>query len=67
VDGHCRHHHDVGVGQDLGGSVGFEAHRAQGRGEWVEAMPKPPGPVELQVTAILLGVDHEHPPGPITK
>jgi hypothetical protein len=27
-------------------------------------MPQPPGGIELQSAAILLGVDHEHPTGP---
>jgi hypothetical protein len=27
-------------------------------------MPQPSGRVELEATAILLGVDHEHPTGP---
>jgi hypothetical protein len=52
------------VGQDHGGLVGLERHRSQGRGERVAAMPQPPGRVELEATAILLGVDHEHPTGP---
>ena len=28
VDGHDRHH-DLGVGQDLGGSIGLERHRTE--------------------------------------
>jgi hypothetical protein len=27
-------------------------------------MPQPPRPIELEATAIVLGVDHEHPTGP---
>ena len=42
MDGHDRHHHHVGVDQDLGGLVGLERHRAQGRGERIAAMPQPP-------------------------
>ena len=30
VDGHDRHHHHAGVGQDLGGLVRLAVHRAQG-------------------------------------
>ena len=34
MDSHDRHHHDhVGVGQDLGGPVSLEGHRAQGGSE----------------------------------
>ena len=64
MDGHDRHHHHVGVGQDQGGLVGLERHRPQRGGEGVAAMPQPPGRVELQSTPILLGVNHEHPTGP---
>jgi hypothetical protein len=66
VDGHERHHH-LGVGQDPGGSVGLEGHRAQGGGEWAAAMPQPPAGVEPKSAAVLLGLDHEHPTGPITR
>jgi hypothetical protein len=62
VDGHDRYHH-VGVGQDQGGLVGLEQDGLQARGEGVSAMPQPPGQVELEAAAILLGVDHEHPAG----
>ena len=51
------------VGQDLGGSIGLERHRTERGAEGVAAMPQPPGWVELQAAAILLGVDHEHPTG----
>jgi hypothetical protein len=70
VDGHNRHHHHhhhAGVGQDLGGLVGLEAHRSQDGSERIAAMPQPPRRVELQPTPILLGVDHEHPPGPMAR
>ena len=50
-----------GVRQDQGGPVGHERDGLQGRGEWVAAMPQPPGWVESQSTSILLGVDHEDP------
>jgi len=63
VDGHDRHHHNVGGGQDLGGLVGLERHRVQCRGQWVAAVPQPPRRVEPDATSILLGVDHEHPAG----
>jgi hypothetical protein len=63
MDGHDRHHHHARVGQDLGGLVGLERHRPQGRGEGVAAMPEPPGGVELQAAPILLGVDHEEGDG----
>jgi hypothetical protein len=63
VDGHDRHHHHVGVGQDQGGPVGLEGHFLQGRGEGVAAMPQPPGGVQLEAAPIVLGVDHEHPTG----
>jgi hypothetical protein len=63
VDGHDRQHHHAWVGQHLGGLVGLERHRAEGEGQWVAAMPQPPGWVELQAAPILLGVDHEHPTG----
>jgi hypothetical protein len=59
VDGHDRHHH-LGVGQDLGGLVGLELYSAQGGGERVAAVPQPPGWVELEAAAIVLGVDHGH-------
>ena len=52
------------VGQDLGGLVGLERHRAQSGGEGVAAMPQPPEPVQLEAAPILLGVDHEYPTGP---
>jgi hypothetical protein len=55
VDGHDRHHH-LGVGQDLGGSVGLEGHRPQDGGEGGAAMPQPTGWVELEAASILLGV-----------
>jgi hypothetical protein len=65
MDRHDRHHHHYPrVGQDLGGLVGLERYGMQGRGEWVAAMPQPPGWLELQAAAILLGVDHEYPTGP---
>jgi hypothetical protein len=57
----------LGVGQDPGGSVGLEGHRAQGGGEWAAAMPQPPAGVEPKSAAVLLGLDHEHPTGPITR
>jgi hypothetical protein len=63
VDGHDRHH-DLGVGEDLGGSVGLKGHRPQDGGEGVAAMPQLPGWVELEAAALLLGVDDEHPAGP---
>jgi hypothetical protein len=63
VDGNDRHHGHSRAGQDPGGLIGLERHRLQGGGEWVAAMPEPPGWVELQAAAILLGVDHEHPTG----
>jgi hypothetical protein len=59
VDGHDRHH-DLGVGQDLGGSVGLEGHRPQDGGEGVAAMPQLSGWVELEAASVLLGVDDEH-------
>jgi hypothetical protein len=33
MDGHDRDHDHVGVGQDLGGLVSLEGHRAQGGSE----------------------------------
>jgi hypothetical protein len=42
VDGHDWHHGHARVGQDLGGLVGLEPHRAQGGGEGGAAMPQPP-------------------------
>jgi hypothetical protein len=63
VDGHDRHH-DLGVGQDLGGSVGLEGDCPQDGGEGVAAMPQPTGWVELEAASIGLGVDHKHPTGP---
>jgi hypothetical protein len=43
VDSHDRHHHHhARVGQDLGGLVGFERHRAQRGGERVATVPQPP-------------------------
>jgi hypothetical protein len=61
MDGQDRDHHHVGVGQDQGGLVGLERHRPQHGGQWGAAMPEPPRLVELEATAILLGVDHESP------
>jgi hypothetical protein len=61
VDGHDRQHHHAWVGKHLGGLVGLERHRAQGGGQGVAAVPQPPGRVELEAAAILLGVDHHHP------
>jgi hypothetical protein len=55
VDGHDRHH-DLGVGQDLGGSVGLERHRPQDGGQGVAAMPQPSGGVELEAASVLLSV-----------
>ena len=52
VNGHDRPHHDVGVGQDLGGSVGLEVDGPHGRGEGVAAMPQPPRRVELEAASI---------------
>jgi hypothetical protein len=63
VDGHDRHHRHARVGQDYGGLVGLERDGLQGRGEAVAAMPQSPGWVELKATAILLGVDRDHPAG----
>ena len=39
VDGHDRHHHHIRVGQDLGGSVSLEVHRAQRGGERIAPVP----------------------------
>jgi hypothetical protein len=61
VDGRDWYYGHARVGQDPGGLVGLERHRVQGKGERVAAMPQPPGRVELEPAAILLGVDHEHP------
>ena len=63
MDGHNRQHGHAWVGQDLGGLVGLERHRAQGGGEGVAAMPEPPGRIQLEAASVLLGVDHEHPTG----
>jgi hypothetical protein len=61
MDGHDRQHHHAWVGQHLGGLVGLDRHRTQGGGEGAAAVPELPGRVKLEATAILLGVDHEHP------
>jgi len=63
MDDQNRYHGHAWVGQDPGGPVGFERHRAQGGGKGVAAMPQPPGRVELQVAAIVFGIDHEYPTG----
>jgi hypothetical protein len=63
MNGHDRPHHDVGVGQDLGGSVGLEGDGPQGGGEGVAPMPQPPGRIQLEAAAVLFGVDDEHPAG----
>ena len=63
MNGYDRHHHHVGVDQDLGGLVRLVVNRAQRGGERIAAMPHAPRPIELEATAILLGVDHEHPTG----
>jgi hypothetical protein len=62
-DRHHHHHHHVGIGQDLGSLIRLGRHRMQCGGEGMAAMPQPPDRVELQPTAVLLGVDHEHPTG----
>ena len=36
VDGHDRHHHHVGVGQNLDGLISFELHRLEYGGKRVE-------------------------------
>jgi hypothetical protein len=59
----ARHHDHVGVGQDPGGLVSLEVHRAQRGGERIAAVPQPPGRVESEAAPVLLGVDHEHPTG----
>ena len=64
MDGHDRPHYDARIRQDLSGLVGLKRHRPQCRTKRVAAMPQPPGRVELEPAAVLLGVDHEHPTGP---
>jgi hypothetical protein len=49
-----------GSARTLGGPVGLERHRPQDGGEEVTAMPQPPGQIQLEAAAILLGVDDEH-------
>jgi len=60
VDGHDRDHGHVGVGQGL---VGLERDGPQGGGEGGAAVPQPPGQIQLEVAAVLFGVDHEHAAG----
>ena len=61
MDGHDRPHDYARVGQDLGSLIGLERHRPKCRTRRVAAVPRPPGRVELEAAAVLLGVDHEHP------
>jgi hypothetical protein len=53
MDGHDRHHHHAGVGQDLGGLVRLAVHRAQGWGERKRPCHSRPRPIELQRALIV--------------
>ena len=46
MNGHDRHYHHIGVGQDLGGLVGFELYRGQRGGDRAQRVGDEPDVAE---------------------